>query len=380
VNRCKSASAPRQQRRRVAFVLAQNSVGGTELQARWLVQALRSAGVSVDVFLLDGSTGCQGLANGRVVCLAGHRMGGPLGIVQFVRMAAVLHIHLRRGDYAVVHGAMARGYLLSAVAAYGVKSTRTVAWRRNVGVHLTNRHPFIRCLDRLSARITDRIIANSPAVRDYWVAHAGGERVQFQVVPNAVEGWRFERVSPAMLTSAVPCLVSVGGLKPAKGHSLLIEACALLAKRGIETQLVLLGIGSEADHLRVLAADLGVALHLPGQVEDPRPWLERATVYVHPSLSEGMSNAIAEAMAYGMPIVATDVGGTVDMLGGAGLSVPSGSAPSLSDAVESLLTGTKLAQHLSTLASSRARLLFHEDLVLKQYLEAFEMADTCAAS
>jgi glycosyltransferase involved in cell wall biosynthesis len=351
------------------------------LQARWLVQALRSAGVSVDVFLLDGSTGCQGLSNGRVVCLAGQRMGGPLGIVQFVRMAAVLRIHLRRGDYAVVHGAMARGYLLSAVAAYGVKSTRTVAWRRNVGAHLTNRHPFIGYLDRLSARITDRIIANSPAVRDYYcVAHAGGDRGQIQVVPNAVEAWRFERVTPAMLTSAVPCLVSVGGLKPAKGHSLLIEACALLAKRGIETQLVLLGIGPEADQLRVLATDLGVALHLTGQVNDPRPWLERATVYVHPSLSEGMSNAIAEAMAYGVPIVATDVGGTVDMLGGAGLAVPAGSAPSLSDAVESLLTSAELAEHLSMLASSRARLLFHEDLVLKQYLEVFEMADTCAAS
>jgi glycosyltransferase involved in cell wall biosynthesis len=380
VSRYKPASTPLHPRRRVAFVLAQNSVGGTELQARWLVNALRSAEVSVDVFLLDGSTGCQGLSDGRVVCLAAHRRNGALGIAQFLRMAVVLHMHLRRGDYAVVHSAMARGYLLSAISALGLTSTRTVAWRRNMGVHLTNRHRFIRFVDRQSARVTDRIIANSTAVKEYWIAREAGDRGRYQVVPNAIEEWRFEHVAPATLPSKAPCLVSVGGLTPVKGHSLLIEACAMLARRGIQTQLVLVGTGPGADELRALAAELGVTLHLTGQLQDPRPWLERATLYVHPSLSEGMSNSIAEAMAYAMPIVATDVGGTVDLLGGAGLTVPSGSAMSLTQGVERLLTDVELADRLATSASCRARLLYHEDLVLQQYLEAFEMTETCAAS
>ena len=115
-------------------------------------------------------------------------------------------------------------------------------------------------------------------------------------------------------------LVGVGHFLPAKGYAEAIEALAVLAATWPSLCLVLIGAGPEGDALRALAESRGVADRVlwPGVQQHQRvaDYLRAADVFVHPSHSEGRPNAVLEAQACGIPVVATDVGGTSEIVEG----------------------------------------------------------------
>lgn len=136
-------------------------------------------------------------------------------------------------------------------------------------------------------------------------------------------------------------VVGMGRLDTKKGFDLLLRAFATCRDRRPDWKLTILGDGEERQRLEALAKQLGVMSHvrLPGTVADPTPVLRRADLFVLPSRVEGFPNALLEAMALGVPVVATDCGGPrrivrhdVD-----GLLVPSDDAAALADAMASLM-------------------------------------------
>ena len=122
--------------------------------------------------------------------------------------------------------------------------------------------------------------------------------------------------------------------------------------------LVLAGDGDQRPALEQQTAWLGIDVRFLGAEAEVGPLLARADVVVLPSLHEGMSNAVMEAMAAGRPIVATDVGGTAELLDGRGILVPPGDPLALADAIERLLTDPAFASRLGGRARhwSRAHL------------------------
>jgi glycosyltransferase involved in cell wall biosynthesis len=129
---------------------------------------------------------------------------------------------------------------------------------------------------------------------------------------------------------ARPTVISVGRLVPIKGFDLLLTACANVARveaarpprrPSLDLDLVILGDGPQRQSLDQRARRLGVRLTLPGFV--PRPqvadWLRAADVYVQPSLdlpsgrSEGLPVAVLEALAIGLPVVASQAGGLPEL-------------------------------------------------------------------
>lgn len=125
-------------------------------------------------------------------------------------------------------------------------------------------------------------------------------------------------------------LVSVGSLTWGKGYEYLLAAMAKLIDRGVDATLHIIGGGGKAEYQRIQFAihDLGlrekVVLHGTLPPEEVRNILQRADVFVLSSLSEGISNAVLEAMACGVPIVTTDCGGMREAVtdGAEGLVVP----------------------------------------------------------
>jgi glycosyltransferase involved in cell wall biosynthesis len=117
--------------------------------------------------------------------------------------------------------------------------------------------------------------------------------------------------------------------------------------------------GPYADGVRRRLADLGLAKRvlLPGSIVDVPGLLAAVDVFVLPSLSEGMSNALLEAMAAGRPIVATEAGGNAECLdgGNAGLLVPPGDADALGRALERLVDAPDRGRELGRRALARAR-------------------------
>ena len=111
-------------------------------------------------------------------------------------------------------------------------------------------------------------------------------------------------------------IMAVGSLNPSKGYDILIRAVALDARQGGECEVHLAGTGPERERLAQRAADDGIGdrVHFAGELDDIPTWLRTGDVLVHPSRSEGLSNSILEAQAHGLPVVATAVGGTSEIV------------------------------------------------------------------
>lgn len=138
-------------------------------------------------------------------------------------------------------------------------------------------------------------------------------------------------------------IVSVGRMDANKNHEMMIRTFAALAKRYPAYTLTIYGEGELRGHLEALAAELGVAdrVFLPGVIPDVARQTRRAALFLLTSYSEGVSNALIEALAGGLPVIATDVpsGGTVELItdGMNGLIIPAGDGKALEQAMDRVL-------------------------------------------
>src|SRR5205807_1014306 len=109
---------------------------------------------------------------------------------------------------------------------------------------------------------------------------------------------------------------AVGRLSPEKGHRYLLRAVPSLLCRTPRLRILLLGKGGERRRLEDEATRLGVQDHVvfAGFKDDVRPWIQACDLLVNPSLSEGVPNVVLEAMALGIPVIVTRVGGVPDLV------------------------------------------------------------------
>lgn len=148
-------------------------------------------------------------------------------------------------------------------------------------------------------------------------------------------------------------VLSVGNLKRIKGHEVLLESLTQLRCAPADCTVVLVGEDYGELNRETWRARLGRRdVRFVGLQRDVRPWLAAADVFVLPSLWEGLSNALLEAMAAGLAVVATAVGGTCDVArhGDNALLVPPGDAVSLAYAIDSALADAGLRERLGQAA------------------------------
>ncbi len=146
-----------------------------------------------------------------------------------------------------------------------------------------------------------------------------------------------------------PLLIAVGRLVKLKGFDILIRAVAQLS---MKVNLVIIGEGEERSALENLIVELGLTdrVALLGFQENPWKYMARADLFVLSSLTEGLPNVIGEAMALGLPVLATDCSPSVREYldeGRAGLLVPSGDPKALAHGIEQLLLDRQLRQELA---------------------------------
>ncbi len=172
-------------------------------------------------------------------------------------------------------------------------------------------------------------------------------------------------------------IVSVGRLDANKNHEMMICAFAGLAGRYPEYTLTIYGEGELREHLQKLIASLGLEekVFLPGVVPDVAERIEKAALFLLVSYSEGVSNALIEALALGLPVIATDVpsGGTQELIrhGENGLIIPPGDEEALKAAMERLLSDGEYAERLGEQAHKIQERLAPER-VNRQWQEYFE--------
>ncbi|MGO8760519.1 MAG: glycosyltransferase [Desulfobaccales bacterium] len=228
-----------------------------------------------------------------------------------------------------------------------------------------------RLICRALGRFTDLSLAVSRGVKDYLVAEIGLDPAKVRVVANGVDVAAIDAARPGPvvrrelgLPEGVPLIGLVGRLDHwGKGHRELFEAMAQIRDRHPVHALIVGGGRREAE-VRQLAESLGLAeaVHFLGQRQDVPDLLNAMDILVLPSYSEGVSLALLEAMAAGLPVIASAVGSTPEVVtdGGNGLLIPPRDAAALAGALERLLSDPAGAQKLG--ANARAHVREHFSL------------------
>lgn len=243
-----------------------------------------------------------------------------------------------------------------------------------------------RQLYRLAARRCDGFIAVSEQIQEALLQTFGPALApQITVIPNGVDTDRYGRPvdraairTAAGIPAAARLLVMVGTLKPVKGHRYMLEALPALLAVDPTIHLALIGDGELRADLAAQATALGVRdhVHFLGNRDDVPTLLAAADLFVLPSLWEGLSMALLEAMATGLPIVASAVSGTVQAITPEveGLLVPPGDVPALQAALAALLAEPERAQQLGAAAQRRAIREFSAQRQALRYLELYRRA------
>jgi glycosyltransferase involved in cell wall biosynthesis len=177
-------------------------------------------------------------------------------------------------------------------------------------------------------------------------------------------------------------ILCVAALSRRKGHAVLLDALALLHERGTPASLTLVGHGPERARLEAQAAALGLdgAVRFAGPVaNDEVPgFYARADVFCLPSFAEGLPTVLMEAMAAGLPVVATNVNGTAELVehGESGYVVAPARADLLADALEPLLRDARLRKRVGRAARKRIEEGFVlEDAVARMWAFVAASAD-----
>lgn len=168
-------------------------------------------------------------------------------------------------------------------------------------------------------------------------------------------------------------IVSLGRFVAKKGFDVLIAACAQLVDAGCEVTLDLAGEGPDRGSLEQAIQRHGLAtrVRLQGWVDDVRAFLDGADLFVLPSHDEPFGIVLLEAMACGIPIVATRTAGPSEVLGDeAALLAPTGDAEALAAAMRASL-GDPAAQARAAIALERYRTMFSAEQVVTQYLDLY---------
>jgi glycosyltransferase involved in cell wall biosynthesis len=212
---------------------------------------------------------------------------------------------------------------------------------------------YTRLLYRLLYHRADRVICQTQAMAGDLTMQIAIAENQLAVLPNPVDVEEIQAAAEAaqdQWAGPGPHLLAVGRLVPAKGFDLLLKALAAVRERFPDTDLTIAGTGPLETALKDQCRELGLeqAVHFAGHVAQPAAFFPGASLFVLSSRHEGLPNALLEAAAGGLPLVALPAsGGVSDLLRnqpGAWLSPESsaeGLAYSLLDALEALQPGQR---------------------------------------
>ena len=359
---------------RVCLLIGQLGLGGTEKQVVLLAQGLRARGIETSVLLLfEGGPREDGLrASGIPVVHLGfpHRAAGlrtlPANLAAFVRLVR----ELRRTRPDVLHAFLYHSYVTAAPAARLARVKVLVAGRRSLGDFKRGRRVLL-ALERVATSVTDLLVANAESVAEDTLRHEKVRTDKITTVYNGLPDTAFEPVPPATIRTGSPVVLCIANLKIYKGHRFLLDAIARLRDHALPCTLVLVGEGPQRAALEEQAERLKIDVRFLGTRTDVEPFLARADVVVLPSLHEGMSNAVMEAMAAGRPVVATDVGGTGELLRGRGILVPPSDPAALADGLGRVLGDPALAARLGAKAQTWSRDHLHVDAMVDRHVHIY---------
>ncbi|BAT60529.1 D-inositol 3-phosphate glycosyltransferase [Variibacter gotjawalensis] len=283
----------------------------------------------------------------------------------------------RRGKAEIIHGHGAKGGAYARLAPR-VDGAIRVYTPHGGSLHYAPASPLgilYFNLERVLMRRTELYLFESAFGRDRFTDAIGRPNALTKVVVNGVGPEEFE---PVTTKPDAADIVFVGELRALKGVDVLIEAIARLHAANSPVRAVLVGGGPDADAFRALAEQHGLstAVTFPGPMP-ARTAFALGRILAVPSRAESLPYVVLEALAAGMPTIATKVGGIPEIYGTAhDRLIPPGDVDALADAIRSGLGDPEMIQQISTALQAHVKSMFSIDRMVDDVLAAYAEART----
>jgi glycosyltransferase involved in cell wall biosynthesis len=347
----------------IAIVLSRFVPGGTERQTIELIRRLDRGRWTVHLASFRNNDAWFDRAAETAASV------GIFPVTSFHRLSAASHLAqfsrwCRAREVAIVHTTEMPSNIFGLPGAALARIPVRIGSRREVSA---GRTAVQLAMQRAAYGFAHRIVANSRAAAERLLVERIPQR-KIRIVSNGVEIERFERRTAR---SVLRKIVVVANLRPEKGHDAVIDAAGDVLARFPDVHFELVGDGPERGALQARADSRGVAhaFAFLDHQDNVAARLAAADIFVLPSRSESLPNALLEAMAAGLPIVASAVGGILELLedGRTGLLVPSGNPKALANALCTLMENPAEAARLGEAAAADARNRFPFDRMVAAF-------------
>jgi glycosyltransferase involved in cell wall biosynthesis len=350
----------------IAFFLSRFDPGGTERQMIELLRRLDRRRWTVHLACFEKTGAWFGRAAEAAASVA-------VFPVTSLRNASIA-VHLvrfsrwcREQSIAVVHTTEMPSNIFGLPGAALARVPVRIGSRREINRGRTRRDIATQ---RAAYCFAHTIVANSRAAADRLLLERVPSR-KVTIIPNGLDLDLDVLKGGAAPRSTLRTIVVVANLRAEKGHDVLIDAAADVLRRFPDARFEIVGTGPERDRLlaRSQARQVAHAFFFLGHREDVTARLMAADIFVLPSRSEAFPNAVLEAMAAGLPIVASGVGGIPELVdnGRTGLLVSPGDSKDLADRLCELMADPAQAARLGEAARSEARSRYSFDRMVAAF-------------
>jgi glycosyltransferase involved in cell wall biosynthesis len=365
------------------------TVGGTEKQAKSLAHHLQKNGyqILIATMRLPGEGAYEDYNNLEVYRLPTYIFSRKFS--SLFLFSLLIFLIKDRQKYSIIHAHLASGpAVVSAIIGLilGKKRILKFGASREYGDVGTSQKTWKgRCKLWFLKKYVQRFIVTNQEMKDELITQ-GFHSETIELIPNGVDTDEFipiskfdvDKIKKEIGFEGKRFVVFIGRLEPQKNVSTLIRAWAKL-KKNFPHILLIIGEGSEKAHLRELVKSLDIEERVifvgsvsPGEI--PR-YHQLADIFVLPSLSEGISNSLLEAMSCGQAVLATRIGGNCDVIKDEldGLLFSPGDAYELSRKLERLLLDEYLRERFGQKAREKVEKLYSFPLIASRYSTLYSM-------
>lgn len=238
-------------------------------------------------------------------------------------------------------------------------------------------------LDRATEGLVDKVVCNAQAVADIRMKREKTKSDKIVVIPNGIDTNRFD---PARLSSITRnhldlsqedfLIACVGNFRPEKDHDNLVHAVAAIKNEIAGVKFLLIGQDPKQKEIEALVQELGLEDYFvfTGPRQDIPEVLSVVDAFVLPSRSEGMPRALMEAMAMALPVVATDAGGTVELIENyiSGIIVPKKNPDALAVGLMKVISDASLRRRIGPAARERILTEFSLNSMVDRYISFYQ--------
>ena len=348
---------------RIMHLTYDMGIGGTEQVIKNLIEGSDPDLFEMSIFCIEQPVGPFGemmLEQGIDITSYQRRAGFDLKLVQAIRK------HIKQSAIDILHCHQYTPWVYGALASIGTKKKVILTEHGRFFPDRSNKKR--KLVNPMLVMVTDHITAISQATKNALTAYEFISEKKIEVIYNGIKPLAVSRLEAKQLrhelgiADTTVVLGTIARLDPIKNHKMMLNAFASVLGKHPDTMLVIVGDGEERENLEQLANQLKISSQvvLTGYINAPGQYLNCMDIFLLPSLSEGTSMTLLEAMSLSKPCVVTDAGGNPEIITNnkSGLVTENDNKEEFANAIISLVENSRLAGELGTKARARFDNLF----------------------